>query len=253
MAISLLSLIKRYIPVSTNPEFFPHLSVDCVLLGYDGEKLNVLLVEYGSELDTDKFNSQKLPGSVIYDNEDVDDAAQRVLVEMTGIKNIYMKQFKCFANPDRTKNPRDKYWLENAIQQKIGRIITVGYLALLRIDKKGPQLSKKHNASWCPLDQLQTLAFDHNLIIEDAIKQVRKEIEMEPSVLFELLPKKFTALELRTLYEMIFGIKTDVRNFHKKIAAMEYVVPLEERQLGVSHRAARYYRFDKKIYNKVHG
>ncbi|WP_243350137.1 NUDIX hydrolase [Parabacteroides sp. FAFU027] len=239
--------------MSTNPGFFPHLSVDCVLLGYDGEKLNVLLVEYGSELDTEKFNSQKLPGSVIYDNEDVDDAAERVLYELTGIKNIYMKQFKCFANPDRTKNPRDKYWLENAIRQKIGRIITVGYLALLRIDKKGPQLSKEHNATWCPLDELQSLAFDHNLIIEDAVKQVRKEIEMEPAVLFELLPRKFTALELRTLFDMVHGVKADVRNFHKKIAAMEYVVPLEERQSNVSHRAARYYRFDKKIYNKIHG
>jgi Uncharacterized conserved protein len=239
--------------VNTTPGFFPHLSVDCVLFGYDGEKLNVLLVEYGSELDTEKFSNQKLPGSVIYDNEDVDDAAQRVLQELTGIKNIYMKQFKCFANPDRTTNPRDRYWLENAIRQKIGRIITVGYLALIRIEKKGPLLSREHNASWCPLDQLQSLAFDHNQIINEALNQVRKEIETEPAVLFELLPKKFTAFEFRRLYEMIHGVKADVRNFHKKIAAMEYVVPLEERQSNVSHRAARYYRFDKKIYNKIHG
>jgi len=239
--------------VESNPEFFPHLSVDCVLLGFDGGQLNVLLVEYGSELDTDKFNNQKLPGSVIYDNEDVDDAAQRVLYELTGIDNIYMKQFKCFGHPERTKNPRDKYWLENAIKQKIGRIITVGYLALLRIDRKTATPKSKHNASWFALEKLNMLAFDHNQIIADAVKHVRSLVEMEPAILFELLPKKFTANDLRKLYEVIYGTKTDVRNFHKKIKAMEYVIPLEEKQQGVSHRAARFYKFERKIYNKLHG
>jgi hypothetical protein len=233
--------------------YFPHLSVDCVLLGFDGSQLNVLLVEYGSELDRDQFNNQKLPGSVIYSDEDVDAAAQRVMTEYTGIKDIFIKQFKCFGNPDRTKNPRDKYWLENAMKQKIGRIITVGYLALLRIDKKTVSLSSEHNARWCPLDQLQELAFDHNEIIKEALSYIRTAVQMEPAMLFELLPKKFTALELRTLHDMIHGVSSDVRNFHKKIAMMEYVVALEETQQGVSHRAARYYKFDRKTYNKLHG
>lgn len=233
--------------------FFPHLSVDCVLLGFDGQKLNVLLVEYGSELDKDQFNNKKLPGSVIYSHEDVDHAAQRVLTELTGIKNIFMKQFKCFANPERTKNPRDRYWLENAINQKIGRIITVGYIALLRIDKKKTLLSKDHKASWCPLKEVKELAFDHNYIIKEALKYIRTAVQMEPSALFELLPNKFTINEVRTLYDMIFGVKSDVRNFHKKIGAMEYIIMLEEKQSGVAHRAARYYRFDRKIYNKLHG
>lgn len=233
--------------------FFPHLSVDCVLLGFDGIQLNVLLVEYGSELDKDKFNNLKLPGSVIYSDEDVDDAAQRVLTELTGIKNIFMKQFKCFANPERTKNPRDRYWLENAINQKIGRIITVGYIALLRIDKKKSLLSKDHKAIWCPLNRIQELAFDHNDIINESLVYIRTAVQLEPSLLFELLPNKFTIFELRRLYDMIYGVKSDVRNFHKRISAMEYLIPLNEKQTGVSHRAARYYRFDRKLYNKLHG
>lgn len=235
-----------------NQSFFPHLSVDCVLLGYDGSQLSALLIEYGSELDTNQFNNQKLPGSVIYDNEDVDNAAQRVLAESTGISDIYVKQFKCFANPERTKNPRDKFWLENAINQKIGRIITVGYLAFIRIDKKIQRISSQHKAKWCPLSEIGDLAFDHNEIILDALKYIRKEIHTDPALLFELLPKKFTAAEMRMLYDKIYGMKSDVRNFHKKMAAMEYIIPLEERQIGVSHRAARYYKFEKKIYNRIH-
>lgn len=254
LSISRLSLHRKIdTTMQSDTTLFPHLSVDCVLFGFDGEQLNVLLIDYGTELDKDQFSNQKLPGSLIYEHEDVDDAAQRVLTELTGINNIFIKQFKCFANPDRTKNPRDLYWLENAINQRVGRIITVGYIALLRIDKKKSILSPEHNASWCPLAQLQTLAFDHNRIITDALAYVRTAVQLEPAALFELLPKKFTASEFRTLFDMIYGVKSDVRNFHKKIAAMEYIVSLEEKQYGVAHRAARYYKFDRKIYHKVHG
>jgi hypothetical protein len=100
---------------------------------------------------------------------------------------------------------------------------------------------------------LKVLAFDHNQIISEAITYIRQFVEMNPSVLFDLLPRKFTASELRVLYELVYDKEFDVRNFHKKIAMMEYVVPLQERQTGVPHRAARYYKFDRKIFNKLHG
>ena len=100
------------------------------------------------------------------------------------------------------------------------------------------------------LPEVKDLAFDHNLIIREALTFIRQYIEFNPSMLFDLLPRKFTALQLRRLYELIYNKTIDVRNFHKKIAMMDYVVPLEEKQQGVAHRAARYYRFDKKIYNK---
>ena len=90
-------------------------------------------------------------------------------------------------------------------------------------------------------------------IIEEAIREIRRTSKLYPAILFELLPAKFTALELRRLYEVIYDKEMDVRNFHKKITAMPYVIALEEKQTNVAHRAARYYRFDKKTYNKLYG
>ena len=98
---------------------------------------------------------------------------------------------------------------------------------------------------------VKTLAFDHNLIIKEALAYMRRFVEFDPSMLFGLLPRKFTALQLRVLFELVYDKQFDVRNFHRKIAVMEYVVPLEERQKGVPHRAARYYKFDKKACNKL--
>ncbi len=111
------------------------------------------------------------------------------------------------------------------------------------------RLVNRESAEWVPVGEVGTLAFDHNLIIAEALKSVRREVENNRSILFDLLPKKFTASQLRTLAEIIHGKELDVRNFHKKISQMPYVVPLEERQKGVAHRAARYFKFDRKIYN----
>ena len=101
-----------------------------------------------------------------------------------------------------------------------------------------------------PLDGVGTLAFDHNLILSEAILQMRSMAVADPALLFELLPRKFTLAQMRTLFEIVFGRKVDVRNFHKKVASMSYVVPLDEYQQGVAHRAARFYRFDRKAYNR---
>ena len=105
----------------------------------------------------------------------------------------------------------------------------------------------EHQACWIALKEVKTLAFDHNLIIKEAMTYIRQFVEFNPSMLFELLSRKFTAAQLRTLFELVYDKVVDVRNFHKKIAMLEYVVPLEEKQQGVAHRAARYYKFDKKI------
>jgi hypothetical protein len=94
------------------------------------------------------------------------------------------------------------------------------------------------------------MPFDHNQIIEEALKEIRNWVENEPSILFELLPIKFTASELRKLFEAIYHTEYDIRNFHKKIAGLDNIVPLDQKQENVSHRAARYYKFDKIIYNK---
>lgn len=225
-----------------------YLSVDCVVLGFDDNQLNILLVQRSAK--DGNINNMKLPGSLIYDQEDVDDAANRVLFELTGIKRMSLKQFKCYASPDRASKPEDIKWLDKEYQPNIDRLITVAYLSLCKVDRKLNTISKYKETKWCHIDQIPTLPFDHNLIIKESLREVRQWIEYNPSIVFELLPRKFTISQLHKLYEAIYDKKIDIRNFHKKVASMPYVVALDEKQKDVSHRAARYYKFDKKEYNK---
>ena len=234
------------IPLANN-----HISVDCVVVGFDGSQLKVLLIKRVGEDDGLAFHDMKLPGSLIYKDEDLDGAAMRVLSELTGFKNVDLIQFKAFGSKNRTSNPKDVRWLERAQKAQVESIVTIAYLALVKIDKTLNRNLEKFQADWVALDDIQDLAFDHNLIIKEALVYIRQYVESNPAAMFELLPRKFTASQLRTLYELIYNKSIDVRNFHKKIALMEYVIPLDERQQGVAHRAARYYRFDKKIYNKT--
>lgn len=232
----------------------PHISVDCVVLGFDGENIRVLLVKQIGREDSEYYSNMKLPGSLIYNNEDLDEAAARVLYELTGLKGLSLIQFRAFGSKDRTKNPKDINWLErfHRLNQKVERIVTITYLTVVKIDKKLTQLSDEYEACWVKVDELKHLAFDHGRIIAEALLFIRQYVKNTPHFLFELLPKKFTSAELRTLHEKIYNRKYDVRNFHKKIVQMKYVVPLDEYQTGVSHRAARYYKFDRKTYNKQH-
>lgn len=225
-----------------------YVSVDCVVFGFDDKQLNVLLVQRNAE-ETDS-KDLKLPGSLIYNEEDVDDAAHRVLYELTGIKKMALKQFRCFASPDRANNPEDRKWLDKAYQPNINRLITVAYLSLCKIDRKLTNISKYKSSKWYSVSELPEMPFDHNKIVEESLAEIRKWVKIEPSIVFELLPNKFTIGQLHHLYEAVYNKKIDIRNFHKKIAAMAYVIPLEEKQKDVSHRAARYYKFDKVAYNK---
>jgi len=226
----------------------PHISVDCVVFGFDGEKLKVLLIERSIEDQIELSNDKKLPGSVIFNDEDLDDAASRVLNELTGLKNIYLSQFKSFGNPTRTANPRDIHWLEKTTQLKIGRIVTVAYVALIKIDRKLTFNAEDTSANWYDVNEIDNmqLAFDHNLIIRDGLQHIRHRLDLEPHLLFELLPRKFTISQLRALYDVVHQTRSDVRNFQKKVAQMPYLVALEEMEEGVPHRAARLYKFDKK-------
>ena len=238
--------IQKKAPLANN-----HISVDCVVIGFDGEQLKVLLVKRAGEDNGEVYHDMKLPGSLIYMDEDLDEAAQRVLYELTGLKNVNLMQFKAFGSKNRTSNPKDVRWLERAMQSRVERIVTIAYLSMVKIDRTLDKNLDDHQACWIALKDVKTLAFDHNLIIKEAMTYIRQFVEFNPSMLFELLPRKFTAAQLRILFELVYDKAVDVRNFHKKIAMMEYVVPLEEKQQGVAHRAARYYKFDKKIYNKV--
>ena len=230
-----------------------HVSVDCVVVGFDGEQFRVLLVRQIGKQAAGAYNDMKLPGSPIYVDEDLDEAAQRVLGELTGLKNIRMNQFKAYGSKGRTADPRDVLWLEHfhlIREGKVGRIVTVAYLALLRINQSNKRLSSAYDACWTPVAEVGKLAFDHNRILKDAMEVIRHYVESSPAVMFDLLPRKFTASQFRTLYQLVYGKEIDIRNFHKKIAMMPYLVALEEKEQGVPHRAARYYKFDRTIYNR---
>ena len=234
-----------------NPNFIhTYLSVDCVVFGFDQEnKLNILLVQRHVD-DIPVEQQKKLPGSLIFSDEDVDDAANRVLYELTGIKKMVLKQFKCFADPNRASNQNDIRWMGEEYKHNIDRIITVAYLSLCRIDHK-INSTKYDTVDWHPIDKVPQLPFDHNKIIDESLIEIRKWIDSDFSIIFVLLPKKFTIRQLYQLYNALSEKKIDIKNFHKKISSFNYIIQLDEIETNVSHRAARYYKFDQKIYKKT--
>lgn len=227
----------------------PHVSVDCVLLGIVDDKLCVLLAELTRENQEKGF---KLPGSLIYETEDLDQAASRILKESTGLTRIPLKQFRSFGDPARTTNADDVHWLERSSRLKIGRIVTVAYLALCKVRKRMNTNERYNTAHWLPVDHLPRLLFDHEHIVKTAVQEIRKWVDSEPKIVFDYLPPKFTIAELRRTYEIIYDKKLDVRNFHKKVNAMGYIVPTDELEEGVPHRSARFYRFDAVKYKKIY-
>lgn len=232
-------------------KYNPHVSVDCVVFGFNGEKLKVLLIERTIDEEQGFYSDKKLPGSIIYEEENLDTAAARILRELTGLKNVFLSQFHSFGNPERTSNPRDINWLEMTTKMKIGRIVTVGYVALIKISRKIIFESENTTARWYDIGELSkmNLAFDHNQIAEEALRFMRRQITLEPNILFELLPQKFTMTELRNLHDIVVGVKSDVRNFQKKMLQFEGLIPLDEVKKNVPHRAPKLYRFDKRKAN----
>ena len=237
----------------SNLKVYPHVSVDCVVFGFEDDHLSVLLAErtrYDEKTKTEQ-SFKKLPGNLIYADEGLDDAAYRVLKGYTGITKLPLRQFKSFGDPRRASNPKDILWLENAFHLKIGRIVTVAYISMCKVNRQlNNNLRKFDTVQWVPVDEIPELPFDHNKIIIEARNEISVWIDHDPSIVFELLPPKFTALQLRKLYEVILNTTLDVRNFYKRIAATDYIMPLNEREEKVNHRAARYYKFSRAAYNK---
>jgi 8-oxo-dGTP diphosphatase len=227
----------------------PHISVDCVIFGFDETNLKVLLIDRILEPGSIKNTDHKLPGSLILEDEDLDRAAYRVLRELTGLENIYLQQFSVFGSLKRMANHRDWSWLRQSTNLTIERVVTIAYYSLIKIDESRSELAKKHNARWVDAENLPKLAFDHEEIVNAARLELQKEIKHNP-VVFELLPAKFTIRQLQTLYEIILGKKFDSRNFRKKLAKQTYIVPLDEKEEKVAHKPARLFEFDKKSYIK---
>lgn len=218
----------------------PHVSVDCVVFGFDFEQLKILLIQRDTSINNDKsVLSWALPGDLISDDEDLGQAAHRVLKELTNIEHIYLKQFKAFGDPSRIKKPSDRIWLKKMRTYPEARVITVAYFALVNINDFSPLASKfAIDVKWHPITELPELAFDHETIIEEGHQALRRAIEVEP-IAFKLLPEKFTLSQVQKLYEHILGEELDKRNFRKKVLAMDVLKPLDEKQKGVSHKPAQ--------------
>lgn len=232
----------------------PNISVDCVVFGFDFEKLNVLLVE--RELKDEKSGEvliydHTLTGYHIYEDEDLDSAAGRILKGLTGLDNIFLEQFGAFGQLDRISSPKDTLWLKHINKGFSDRVVTVGYLALIDNTKVTLRLSDR-NVQWFPVTAVKDMemAFDHKHLFYNAMEALQKKVKVEP-IAFELLPDYFTLSQLQKLYEALLGTSFDKRNFRKKVAQMHYVIPLKKKQQGVAHKPARFYLFSREVYEKT--
>lgn len=226
-------------------KYNPYVSVDCVVFGFDGKDLNVLLIERHIQENNDEYSDKKLPGSIIYMDENLDEAASRVLTELTGLKNIPLSQFHSFGDPHRSGNPHDVFWLEETTHTKIERIVTVGYVALIKINRKIKFNAEDKSASWHLVGNIEKtrLAFDHLTIIQKGLEYIKHWLGIEPKLMFKLLPRKFTLSQLRLLYDAANQTRSDVRNFQKKAMQCKHLVLLDEVEKHVPHRAARLYKY----------
>ena len=209
---------------------YPHPAVttDCVIFGFDGSELQVLLIERGIEPFKGKW---AFPGGFLNMDETAGEGAMRELKEETGLENAYIEQFNTYSEPGR--DPRE-------------RVITIAHYALVRIQEvKGGDDAAK--SQWFPIDEVPQLAFDHDKILRDAMRKLRERIHFEP-IGFELLPEKFTMRELQILYESILGVKFDRRNFAKKMMHYELLNQLDETVRPTAKRDALLYSFNKDNY-----
>ena len=220
----------------------PNVSVDCVVFGFDGQNLNVLLIE---QKDVGQLRRFALPGDHLSDNEDLDQAAARVLKELTSLSGVYLKQSGAFGDPDRVKNIKDLPWLQSNRSNPQARVITIAYYALVKMEDFNPSASSfAERVFWHDVNSIPELAFDHSDIVKAALDVLRHELA-ELRVGHELLPEKFTLSQMQALHEAILNSSFDKRNFRKKAINDHWVIALEEKQTGVLHKPARLYTWNK--------
>lgn len=232
---------------NTTFETLGTISVDCVIFGYDDNKLRVLVRRETVPFNGIIFTEWKLPGNNIRSDETIDATAARILKEQTGLENIFVKQFMVFSDPNRLKRKESDYiWVKPRLKDE--RVLTVGFYSLINVsDVDNSTLID--DAKWEDAYEIKELMFDHNDIFDEAFKKLRYDLLHEPLV-FELLPEKFTLTQMQKLYEAIFNTTYDKRNYRRKVNKMPYLIPLDEIQSGVSHKPARLYSFDRDIYEK---
>lgn len=204
-------------------------AVDCIIFGFDGESLKLLIIQRGFEPEKDKWS---LMGGFVEPNEKPEAAASRVLKQLTGLENVYMEQMEVFGEPNR---------------DPIERTISIAYYALIDIRKYKDQLSKEYRAEWVPLNEIPKLIFDHNDMVDHAKKKLRYKAALHP-ILFELLPEKFTIPQILTLYEGVYDIILDKRNFNRKLLSTGLLIRQKDKDKENSKKGAFYYKLNKETY-----
>jgi 8-oxo-dGTP diphosphatase len=217
------------------PKSSKHLvAVDCIIFGYD-----ILDKELKLLLNKRTFDPAKgrlsLAGGFVNANESLDEAACRILRKLTGLESVYMKQSYAYGATDR--DPGD-------------RVISVSYFALIPVRDIDRELAAQNGVSWYAFSTLPVLIFDHNAMVRRALSELQNQIRIKP-VGFELLPEKFTLVQLQDLYEAIYRRKVDRRNFRKKILSMGILEKLDEKEKETSKKGAFYYKFNQDTYLKL--
>ncbi len=244
---------KQYTELLVDPSsFLPGVSIDCVVIGFDLTELNILLLQLK------KHDLWMLPGGFIHLNEDMDQAATRILEERTGIKLPYLKQFHTFGDVNRrenTKFPGVNHMLGEPFEKMIAflekRFISSGYLSLVDIRNCAPTPdAMSDECTWIPVNLLPVLLYDHGDIVKKAMEQLRSRINYMP-VGISLMPEKFTMKEFQTLYEKILNKSLDRGNFQKKMLKLEFLVRHEKKLSGGAHKAPYLYSFNKNRYNEL--
>lgn len=213
-----------------NTEYKAAISVDCVIFGYDKENLKVLLLKS----DMPPFvGLYSLLGDLLRPTENCDESAIRVLEKHTGLTDLFMEQVKAFSEVGR---------------HPLGRVITIAYYSLVKLDDHLMQIAENHpQLKWEKVDAINTLAFDHTIILKECLTQLRYGLREKP-IGFKLLPAKFSLKQLQNLYEKVLDIELDKRNFRRKLKSIDLLVDVNESQSDVSHRPAKLYMFDQKKY-----
>ena len=207
------------------------LSVDCIIFGFDNNKLKVLIGR--RQMDPGR-GEWSLYGGFVRNDESLDEAANRTLNELTGLHEIYMRQVGAFGTVDRDPGER---------------VVSVAYYALINVKDYDEKLLKEHGVEWVEVEKVPTMYSDHNAMILKARKMMQQKIKTEP-ISFQLLPQLFTLTQLQRLYEAVNGEEVDKRNFRKRIKEMDFIEKTELIDKVSSKRGAALYRFNKKIYKE---
>lgn len=204
-------------------------SVDCIVFGFEKNKLKLLVGR--RQMDPGR-GEWSLYGGFVKNNESLEDAASRVLQDLTGLKKIYMQQIGAFGAIDRDPGER---------------VISVAYFALINVDDYDDKLRIEYGQEWLNMNELPQLYSDHNIMVQKAIAWLRHHISTEP-ICFNLLPSLFTLTQLQHVYEAILGEEIDKRNFRKRIKQLDFIEKTELIDKLTSKRGAALYRFNRKIY-----